>query len=225
MPGICVFDVNETLLDLAALDEQFERIFGDITARKEWFLQLLQLALTSTITGPYSNFGKLGMVALDMVGKSRGTHVSEEQKQEVREGIQHLPPHPDVPQALKRIKESGLRLAALTNSTLKVAEAQLSSAGIYDLFEKVLSADSVHRLKPAPEPYHMVAEQFGVQTSGLRLIAAHDWDVAGAMRAGCAASFVARPDKMLSPLQEQPDVVGADLTEVAQKIIGIEVGR
>ncbi len=73
---------------------------------------------------------------------------------------------------------------------------QLSSAGIYDLYEKVLSADSVPRLKPAPEPYRMVAEQFGVQTSGLRLIAARDWDVAGAMRAQTRCSALCVSNRM-----------------------------
>ncbi len=29
MPRICVFDVNETLLDLRALDPHFERTFGE----------------------------------------------------------------------------------------------------------------------------------------------------------------------------------------------------
>ena len=35
----------------------------------------------------------------------------------------------------------------------------------------------------------------GVEPSGVRLIAAHAWDVAGALAAGCAAAFVRRPGK------------------------------
>lgn len=34
MPRVIVFDVNETLLDLAALDPAFKRVFGDVAARK-----------------------------------------------------------------------------------------------------------------------------------------------------------------------------------------------
>jgi len=34
MPRICVFDVNETLLDLRALDAQFARVFGDANLRQ-----------------------------------------------------------------------------------------------------------------------------------------------------------------------------------------------
>ena len=54
MAPVCVFDVNETLLDLAALDGEFERVFGDRGVRVAWFGQLLQLAMVSTITGNYT---------------------------------------------------------------------------------------------------------------------------------------------------------------------------
>ena len=41
MARVCVFDVNETLLDLGTLDAQFERIFGNASARQTWFGQFL----------------------------------------------------------------------------------------------------------------------------------------------------------------------------------------
>ena len=49
----------------------------------------------------------------------------------------------------------------------------------------------------------------------VRLVAAHAWDVSGALAAGCTAAFVARPGMMLSPLGKQPDIVGRDLAEIA----------
>ncbi|MCA1553699.1 MAG: haloacid dehalogenase type II, partial [Chloroflexi bacterium] len=55
-----------------------------------------------------------------------------------------------------------------------------------------------------------------------RLVAAHDWDVFGALRAGCAAAFVAREGKVLNPLAPPPDVIGKDVREVAQQIIAVE---
>ena len=66
MPRIIVFDVNETLLDLAALDPYFERAFGDTTARKEWFAQMLRTAFVSVITDRYTDFGTIGRAALTM---------------------------------------------------------------------------------------------------------------------------------------------------------------
>ena len=51
MPRILAFDVNETLLDLSALDPLFERAFGDAALRAQWFAQMLQLAFVGVITG------------------------------------------------------------------------------------------------------------------------------------------------------------------------------
>lgn len=222
MARVCLFDVNETLLDLGALDPHFERAFGDAGVRRSWFVQALQSALVATVTGAYSDFGAVGAAALDMTAERLGVRLSEEDRRSIVGGIRELPPHPEVPAALDLLRDAGLRLAALTNNTAEVAEAQLANAGLSDRFEKILSADTVRRLKPAPEPYRAAAEALGVETSQVRLVAAHAWDVAGAMRAGCAAAFVARPGMVLDPLAEPPDVAGTDLSAVAASIIAAE---
>jgi 2-haloacid dehalogenase len=222
---ICVFDVNETLLDLGALDPHFGRIFGEAGVRRTWFGQLLQSALVATVTDAYSDFGAIGGAALEMMAERQGVSLSDEDKLQILGGMRELPPHPEVAESLSRLRDAGLRLATLTNSTQQVAEAQMENSGLRGYFEQLLSADTVRRLKPAPEPYRMAAQKLGVDVGEIRLVAAHAWDVAGALRAGCAAAFVARPGMVLEPLVERPDVVGADLREVADRILEIESGQ
>ena len=224
MARVCVFDVNETLLDLGALDPQFERVFGDASMRQAWFGQFLALWLTELVTGEYTPFGTIGGSALEMVAERQGVDLSDEDKQQILGGMQELPPHPEVEESLGRLRDAGIRLAALTNSTQQVADAQIDNSGLRDYFEQVLSADTAQSLKPAPAPYRMAAESLSVEIGQVRLVAAHAWDVTGAMRAGCAAAFVARPGMVLNPLAGRPDVVGADLRETADRIIEIETG-
>ena len=215
MRRVQVFDVNETLLDLAALDPHFQRIFGDAGVRVAWFEQMIQSALVATVTGVYHQFGSLAMAALETTAERAGVELADDDKEAVAAQMRQLPAHPEVAGALRRLRDAGLRLASLTNSTEQVARAQLEHAGLLDAFELVLSADTVRRLKPAPEPYLMAAERLGVAVGDVRLIAAHAWDVAGAARAGCATAFVARPGKVLDPLVERPEIIGANLAEVA----------
>jgi 2-haloacid dehalogenase len=219
---VLAFDVNETLLDLKALDPHFERIFGDRNVRGLWFGQFIQSALVATVTNAYAPFGQIGMAALDMVAERRGITLNSEDKQSIVRTLSNLPPHPEVHQQLQRLHNAGMRLVALTNSTLQVAETQLTNAGLRDLFEQVFSADEVKRLKPAPKPYQMTAQRAGVPIQQVRLVAAHAWDIAGAMRAGCAGAFIARPGAVLDPLAPTPDVIGADLREVTEQILQVE---
>jgi 2-haloacid dehalogenase len=217
---VCVFDVNETLLDLAALDPLFERVFGDASVRRLWFNQMLQSAFVGTMTDAYATFGEAAGAALKMTEERSGMEISDEDRREILGGLRELPPHPEVPDSLDRLRNAGFRLATLTNSTQEVAEAQVENAGLVGRFEQILSADTAKRLKPAPAPYRMAARALEIPERGMRLVAAHAWDVAGALRAGCAAAFVAR--QPFDPLVERPDVVGADLAEVADGIIAAE---
>ena len=66
MSGIIVFDVNERLFDLKALDGHFGRVFRAAGVREEWFKQVLQSALLTTILDAYSDFGAVGAAVLEM---------------------------------------------------------------------------------------------------------------------------------------------------------------
>jgi 2-haloacid dehalogenase len=216
MPPVLAFDVNETLLDLSVLDPHFERAFGDAAVRAQWFSLMLQLAFVGGLTGRYVDFSAAQRAALAMLAERHGVEVAN--AEEIIGGMRSLPAHDDVPAALDSLRAAGFTMAALTNSPLDVAQDQLRNAGLADRLDAILSADQVQALKPRREPYELVARTFDVAIGDVRLIAAHAWDVAGALAAGCRAAFVARPGMVLSPLGEQPDVVGADLAEVAAEL-------
>jgi 2-haloacid dehalogenase len=51
------------------------------------------------------------------------------------------------------------------------------------------------------------------------LIASHDWDVAGAMKAGAQGAFLGRPGSLWSLPSPRPEVVGSDLRQIADQLI------
>jgi 2-haloacid dehalogenase len=219
MTRVVAFDVNETLLDLSALDRPFENLLGNSALRTQWFALMLQLSFVGGLTGSYVDFSTAQRAALHMLARREGVRLTEEQVQQTVDLMSSLPPYPEVPGALRRLADTDLRVVALTNSVEAVAEAQLRHAGIRDAFDQVVSADSVRRLKPAPEPYLSVARAFGVSPGDVRLVAAHAWDVTGALRAGCQAAFVSRSGMVPSPLGPQPDMVEPDVAAVVDRII------
>jgi 2-haloacid dehalogenase len=219
MKKLIVFDVNETLLDLKSLDPHFERIFGSASVRTSWFGQVLRNSLVATITGHYEDFGKIAASALTMTARLHDVQLNEQDRAAIMGGIRGLPPHPEVREGLEKLSSASFRLFTLTNSPPKVVEAQLQNAGLAGFFEKSFSVDAIQKFKPHAEVYRMTATELGVSVDQVRLVAAHDWDVAGALLAGCAAAFIARPGHVLNPSMPTPDIVGRDLVEAAERII------
>jgi 2-haloacid dehalogenase len=217
-----VFDVNETLLDLQAMRPRFEAAFGSTDLLATWFGQLLRHSLVATLTDTYAPFDVLGVDALRLVSARAGIGLSEDAAAHVVDGMRHLPPHPDVRPAITRLRDHGFRIATLTNSPPHLLTDQLANAEITDLFDMPMSIDPVRKFKPHPDTYRSGAIRLGVDISEMRLVAAHDWDVTGAIRAGAAAAFVARPGMVLSRASETPDIVGPDLETVAAAIIDVD---
>lgn len=222
MKSVLLFDVNESLLDLRVLTPHFERLFGDGDVLFEWFGQVIHSAMLTVITGQYSDFAVVGRASLEMVAQRHGIAIGDEDRTAIVGGMRSLPPHPDVLPAFEKLKTAGYRMASLTNSPPAVAQAQLENAGLAKYLEKIISVDETRSLKPAAKVYHYAARTMGVEPGQTRLIAAHAWDVAGAMAAGCKAAFIARPGMVLNPLFAAPDIVAPDLLQVTERIIAAE---
>src|ERR1051326_9573018 len=109
MPRIIVFDVNETLLDIAALEPHFTRAFGDRTVLRDWFSTVLLYSEVASLAGPYSDFGAIGGAAVDMTAASRGVSLSSDDRNRILSGMRSLPAHPDVRDGLERLKNAGFR--------------------------------------------------------------------------------------------------------------------
>lgn len=222
MPRVIVCDVNETLLDVAALEPAFMEVFGEARVLQDWFATVLLYSEVATLAGPYADFASIAGAALDMTATARNVTLSRENRTRILQGMLKLPAHTDVRDGLQNMRDAGLRLVTLTNSAPAAVQQQLANAGLASFFERSFSVDTVRRFKPAPEAYRSVADALEVPIGQLRLVAAHAWDIVGAVRAGCSAAFVARPGKVLYPLGPQPDIVGSDFRSVAKQIVGIE---
>jgi len=220
MKPTVIFDVNETLLDLSPVREWFtERFSNDVTAAA-WFSELLRLSFVSATVDRYVPFPNLARAALQTVAATAGHQTSEEDLVHIGGILASLPPHTDAAPGLQVLRDAGYLTTALTNSPLATAEAQLTEAGLADLFDTIMSVDMVLRFKPHATVYQAAAERLGTETERLTMVAAHDWDIAGAMAAGLSGVFVARPGATYSPAFLPPTMVASDILDAAHLIIG-----
>lgn len=216
---IIVFDVNETLLDISHMDPIFEDLFGSGEVRKEWFSQVIQDALVSSLIDRYSDFGKIGVSAFELIAARKGVKVGEDDFSRVVAAMRSLPAHAEVSAQLQRLKDHGFQLVTLTNSPPALVAAQLDNAGISKFFDQQLSVDSVKAFKPAPKVYEFAASELNQRAADLWLVAAHNWDTSGALAAGWNAAFIARHGMNLSRLDQKPQIIGSSLVEVADALI------
>lgn len=218
-PAVLVFDVNETLLDLSPLRSDFQDIFGPEPPVGEWFARLLHGSLVSNTLDDYRPFGVIGVEALLMVAEKHGVELDESTATELVTALAALPAHPDVIPGLERLVDAGYRTVALTNGSTTAANAQIENAGLHPFIQRVISVDEVRRFKPSPVPYHHAAEVSGVEIEQTMLVAAHDWDVAGALAAGAQAAYVARKGSVWSLPSPMPEVVAPDIIGIADKLV------
>lgn len=212
-PALIAFDVNETLLDVGALGPVFEEAVGpDITAG-EWFARLLHRSVVANHLGRYQTFGEIGAEVLEWMAVRAGIGLAPGVADGVAAGMRSLPPHPDVVEGLERLAAAGHRLVALTNGARETVAAQVTNAGLAQFFERTMSVDSVQRFKPAPEVYLYAAAVCGVEIDEMLLVAAHDWDVAGAQSVGAKGCFVTRQPWGMSSVV--PTMTVATITDLA----------
>ena len=173
---LIVFDVNETLLDLGTMEPTFQRIFGEKSAMRLWFANFIMYSAALTVAGCYVPFTEIGAAVMKMLADTRGIKIDDRDKKELTEKFSTMPPHPEVPAALRKLRDAGFRLFTLTDNLLEVQTRQLEHGGIVDLFERRFSADGVKHHKPSRKAYAYVEKELGVEPSQLCLIACHTWE-------------------------------------------------
>jgi len=162
---LIVFDVNETLLDLQTMEPTFERIFGEKRAMRLWFANLIMYSAALTVAGCYVPFTDIGAAVMKKLADTQGIEMDEADKKELTENFSTMPPHPEAPAALRRLRDAGFRLFTLTDTLLEVQTRQLEHGGIVGLFERRFSADGVKHHKPSPQAYAYVERELGVEPS------------------------------------------------------------
>jgi len=216
---LIVFDINETVLDLATMEPIFDRIFSEKGAMRLWFANLILYSAALTVAGRYVPFTDIASAVMKMMADTRDIKIDDRDKRELTEKFSTMPPYSEVPAALRKLRDAGFRLFTLTDNLLEVQTRQLEHAGIVDLFERRFSADGVKHHKPSREAYAYVERELAVEPSQLCLIACHTWDTLGAVAAGWEAALIKRVGNDVLEVGPQPQIVGDDLNDVVDQFI------
>ncbi|RJN32942.1 haloacid dehalogenase type II [Nesterenkonia natronophila] len=220
-PAVIVFDVNETLSDMAPLASRFADIGAPRHLARLWFAQLLRDGFALAATGENVGFADIGTEmlreVLQDVPLDRGI---EDAVSHVMEGIGELGVHPDVPGGIQTLDSAGFRLVTLSNGAAQVAQTLFARAGIGENFERLLSVEQAPAWKPARSAYEHAARQCGVSAEEMMLVAVHPWDIHGAARAGLSTAWINRGDGRWPRYFAAPDITAGSVEELANMLTG-----
>jgi 2-haloacid dehalogenase len=219
LPLLLVFDVNETLSDMAPLVARFEEVGAPGRLAGLWFAGLLRDGFALTVGGenpPFANLAAEGL-RTHLSGESLDRGV-EEAAEHVMAGFSELHVHHDVPEGLLRLADLGIRLVTLTNGSTTIAERLLSEAGVEHCFESFLSVEQARVWKPAPGAYAYALEHCGVEAADAMLVAAHPWDTDGARRVGLTSAWVNRAGGPYPAYFLTPNLDVVSLLDLAQQL-------
>jgi 2-haloacid dehalogenase len=192
-PELLVFDVNETLSDLAPLAHRFEEVGVPGHLAQPWFASVLRdgFALAVHNQNPaFADVAKANLRALlPEADLNRGL---DDAVAHIMAGFLALPVHPDVVQGIEALADLGIRLVTLSNGAAGVAEGLLDRAGVLHKFEHLLSVEDAGVWKPHADAYDHALHVCDVGAGDAMLVAVHPWDTDGARRAGLRAAWVNR---------------------------------
>jgi 2-haloacid dehalogenase len=215
------FDAFGTLFDLSALRARTRQAGGH--EGDELFAafktRLIPWTWHLTACGDYKPFPALAAEAVQAAAREAGLRLELSRAEWVAEGMKELPVFDDVKEGLAQLKEAGVPLAVLSNGTAEGVAALIEHNGLEGVFAHTLVADSVRRFKPAREVYALAVDAFGGSADDVMLVSGHEWDVAGAARAGMRTGWLARGEGFTPVLGVHPDVQAEDMRELAGRLV------
>lgn len=220
--SVVVFDVNETLSDLSPMAERFSEVGVSGQFARTWFAGLLRDGFALAAAGSSESFGTIAKEMLRTVLVSGGvTGGLDEAVEHIMAGFLELPVHPDVPEGIQRMHDSGLRLVTLTNGATAVAERLLTSVGLGERFERYLSVDDADAWKPVRSAYEYAGRVCESPLERMLLVAVHPWDIDGAARAGMPTAWINRTGMPFPSYFTAPTYTASGVDDLAAQLAAL----
>jgi 2-haloacid dehalogenase len=212
-----VFDLYGTLCDVhsvaAACDARFPDRGREISVM--WRQKQLEYTWMRSLMGCYENFEKATHDALAFACRQLGLELPSVVHAELCNAYLRLGAFPEVPAALDELRSQGLKLAILSNGSVRSIDSVVTHAGIAPKFDELISVDEVEVFKPHRSVYELAERRLGLGRSSILFVSSNSWDATGASYYGYATCWVNRANGHFDELGRTPDLQVPDLSAIA----------
>lgn len=123
---------------------------------------------------------------------------------------------PDVKEGLERLG-STYTLVVLSNGDLEPLRQTVANLSLP--VEQVISAEQAGVYKPHPAVYQLGVSHLGLEPNLVMHVAAHAWDIRGAVASGMRGAYVNRDAMPFGESPFRPDLEASDLRDLAAKLL------
>jgi 2-haloacid dehalogenase len=204
------------ILDPRPVAALAERLFpGKGEALGEvWRTRQFEYQWLRALSSRYASFWQATEESLEFAAERLQLQLTSEKRARLMNAYLELQAWPDAAEALKALRQAGMRLAILSNATPNILAAGVARSGLGDVFEHVLSTDAIRAFKPEPRAYRLAVETFRLPPQAILYVAFAGWDAAGAKWFGFPTYWVNRANLPPERLGVQPDGRGRDLADL-----------
>jgi len=202
---------------VSAVDRVFPgkgRAFTDV-----WRTRQFEYAWLRSIAGRYVDFSKLTEDAMLYAAKAVQVEPTASQQHELTDAYLHLTPWPDTADALRRLRESGVRIITIANFSPSMLQANADHAGLTTFFDDLISTDANHTYKPDPRAYQLGVDRLRLAKEHIVFAAFGGWDAAGAKSFGYPTVWVNRFNQPSEELGFRPDRTVRDLKGLIEFVL------
>ena len=213
--GIVVFDIIGTCFSLEKPRQRLIELGAPNYALELWFSQALRDAFAFSHAGKYQPLKQILEAELPRTLKLLEIDFNTEQLSKIMATFSKLELQPSATEAFETLTQEGWKIVALTNGSEESTRNLLQSAGVQQYFTEVYSCDAIAVTKPHRDVYKMIQNNL----QDVWLVAAHAWDIAGAINVGMKTAFVSQLEKDYLEVYPQPQIIVDSLIEAARQII------
>ena len=227
-----VFDAYGTLFDVYSIQVLAEELYpghgADIAVK--WRDKQIEYTRLITQSDPHNAAGSQyfrpfwELTRLSLEYTLDRLHLSRQSDQVVQlmDQYAHLRPFPENLAVLEKIKAQGLTTAILSNGSMDMLTSAVTSAGMAEVLDHIISVDSIRLFKTSPESYGLVQQIIGVNKDEVLFVSSNAWDALGATWFGFTTLWVNRQGLPFEALPPQPHFSGSDLNSVLMSLGEIE---
>ncbi|TPW27585.1 haloacid dehalogenase type II [Pararhizobium mangrovi] len=212
-PAAYVFDAYGTLFDVHSAVRRHAGDLGE-TLSEIWRAKQLEYSWVRELTGAYLDFRTLTEQALDYAMASV-PEIETSLRARLLEAYWELDCYEEVPEVLSRLKESGARVAILSNGSPDMLRSATKNAGIDTLLDDVFSVHPIARYKTASPTYRLVTDAYDIAPGAVSFHSSNRWDIAGARAFGFRPVWINRNAKPDEYTDLPPERVLASLSGLA----------